>query len=84
MLGGNDNMRTRISGDKLRALDRVPFEQWPQNGVKLRAVSANGDGIVNSGILQDGRYFYRVWEPSGWWKSGIQPTSRLVFDTETR
>jgi hypothetical protein len=46
---------------KLNSLKDINFEAWPKHGVKLRAVSANADGSVNSGILADGRYFHRVW-----------------------
>lgn len=50
---------------KLNELKAVPFEQWPSRGIKLGAVSANADGIVNSGILKGrgvkGVYFYRKW-----------------------
>jgi len=47
---------------RLKQLDKlidVPFEQWPKHGVRLKAVSANANGIVTSGILLDGTYFYR-------------------------
>lgn len=46
---------------KLNKLLNVPFEQWYQHGIRLKAVSANADGIVNSGILKNGVYFYRKW-----------------------
>lgn len=46
----------------LNALLDVPFEQWPRHGFRLRAVSANADGKVNSGVLSSGQYFYRKWE----------------------
>jgi hypothetical protein len=72
----------RIDGNKLRSLDTIPFEEWLEHGVSLRAVSANGDGRVNSGILRNGQYFYRVWEPKKWWLSGITPTSRLLLESE--
>ena len=72
----------RIDGNKLRSLDAIPFEEWSKHGVSLRAVSANGDGRVNSGILRNGQYFYRVWEPKGWWLSDITPTSRLLLESE--
>lgn len=42
----------------LNTLLDQPFEQWP---LRLKAVSANSDGRVNSGILKDGTYFYRKW-----------------------
>lgn len=41
----------------LNSLKNVPKEQWPSN-IKLKAVSANSDGIVNSGILSNGVYFH--------------------------
>ena len=47
--------------EKLNSLRDVQFEDWLSNGVSLRAVSADASGQVNSGILRDGRYFYRVW-----------------------
>lgn len=46
---------------KLNTLSKVPFERWPSHGVKLKAVSANAGGIVNSGITSSGVYFYRKW-----------------------
>lgn len=46
---------------KLNTLKNIPFEQWPSHGVRLQAVSANGDGIVNSGITSCGTYFFRKW-----------------------
>lgn len=51
-----------ISLEKLNSLLNVPFEQWHTRGVSLRAVSANSSGLANSGILHDGRYFFRVWK----------------------
>jgi hypothetical protein len=48
--------------EKINQLADVPFEQWPNHGIKLTAVSANANGIVNSGILANGQYFYRKWE----------------------
>jgi hypothetical protein len=74
--------KQRIDGNKLRSLDAIPFEEWLEHGVSLRAVSANGDGRVNSCVLQDGRYFYRAWEPKKWCLSGITPTSRLLLESE--
>ncbi len=50
-----------VTQEKLNTLLGVEFEKWPKRGVKLRAVSANASGHVNSGILHDGRYFYRAW-----------------------
>lgn len=49
--------------DKLNQLLEVPFELWRSYGLRLKAVSANADGRVNSGILSNGIYFYRKWEP---------------------
>lgn len=54
----------------LRELNNVPFEKWP---IKLKAVSANADGRVNSGITQSGVYFFRKW-------SADFQTSELVVD----
>lgn len=54
----------RVTIEQLRALDQVPFEKWRDtSGIRLKAVSANSHGTVNSGILLDGRYFFRVWSP---------------------
>jgi hypothetical protein len=47
----------RPSLEDLNKLKDVPFEKWPSHRVRLSAVSANADGIVRSGILQDRRYF---------------------------
>lgn len=44
----------------LNELLTTPLEKWSERGVRLRAVRANADGIVASGILKDGRCFYRV------------------------
>ena len=41
----------------LNSLKNVPKEQWPSS-IKLKAVSANSDGLVDSGILSNGVYFY--------------------------
>lgn len=47
----------------LNKLLNVPFEQWRSHGVSLAAVSANANGMVNSGLIRiskKGRkYFYR-------------------------
>ena len=50
-----------VNKETLDELREVPFEKWKARGVKLRAVSANAGGVVNSGVLQDGRYFLRQW-----------------------
>ena len=42
--------------DELNKYLDVPFEKWP---IKLSAVSANANGIVQSGILSTGQYFTR-------------------------
>ena len=55
----------RVSADALNSLKSVPFEKWPEHIVSLRAVSANADGMVNSGLLQNGRYFWRKWYRGG-------------------
>jgi hypothetical protein len=46
---------------KLNSLIMVPFEQWRSHGISLRAVSANADGMVHSGITSTGVYFFRKW-----------------------
>ena len=46
---------------KLNSLSSIPFEEWRSHGVSLRAVSANANGIVESGITSKGVYFYRRW-----------------------
>ena len=46
--------------NRLNSLKDVPFEKWPSHGIKLKAVSANADGRVNSGLTGN-FYFYRVW-----------------------
>jgi hypothetical protein len=47
----------------LNKLLNVPFEKWHEHGVRLAAVSANANGIVNSGLIRiskKGRkHFYR-------------------------
>jgi len=58
-------MKTKIDSAKLNSLKDVQFEDWHKHGVKLKAVSANSNGRVNSGILKDGRCFYRIWLKSG-------------------
>jgi hypothetical protein len=46
----------------------VPFEDWPKHGIHLRAVSANADGHVNSGLIGGrsrylrNRWISRVWD----------------------
>ena len=47
--------------DRLNKLLSVPMEEWRSHGFKFKAVSANAHGIVNSGILSNGTYFYRKW-----------------------
>ena len=47
--------------EKLNKLLNVPMEQWYENGIRTKAISANSNGIVNSGILSNGTYFYRKW-----------------------
>lgn len=47
---------------KLNTLLDVPFERWSENGISLKAVSANANGIVQSGILKDKTYFFRKHE----------------------
>lgn len=47
--------------DKLNQLINVPMEQWHKRGVDLKAVSANANGRVNSGLVGPSRiHFYRV------------------------
>ncbi len=62
-----------ISVDKLNSLSEVPFEQWRNKGVSVKAVSASANGFVHSGILRTGQYFYRKW-------SKDFSESRLVFE----
>jgi len=57
--------------DKLNTLKATPFEKWPEHGISLQAVSANADGIVNSGITSCGTYFFRVWS-NNWSNSEFQ------------
>ena len=57
-------MRLRVTQANLNSLANLPFEKWPERGVSLRAVSSS-IRQVNSGILADGRYFYRVRGKSG-------------------
>lgn len=45
--------------DKLNTLLYVPMEKWNTKGIKLKAVSSNSNGMVNSGILSTGEHFYR-------------------------
>lgn len=45
--------------DHLNSLKSIPFEQWSRLGIKLKAVSANSNGEVNSGITLTGVYFFR-------------------------
>lgn len=45
----------------LNSLKNTPIEQWPSN-IRLKAVSANSSGIVNSGILSNGAHFFRKHE----------------------
>lgn len=37
---------------KINALKTIPHEQWHKHGITLLAVSANSNGIVNSGIIK--------------------------------
>ena len=62
-----------VTGRMLKEWDRLPFEQWP---TRLKAVSANANGIVNSGILSDGRYFSRQWI----WADGVLTSIGLIFE----
>lgn len=45
--------------DKIKEMLDTPMEKWAEQGVVLKAVSANADGRVNSGITKDGIYFWR-------------------------
>lgn len=56
----------RVTMALLNSLAAVEFEQWHKHGVFFRAVSANANGRVNSGILKDSRYFYRKGEEFIW------------------
>jgi hypothetical protein len=47
---------------KLNSLLDVPAEKWHEQGVSLKARSANSDGQVYSGITSNGTYFYRKYE----------------------
>lgn len=49
----------------LNSLVGVPFEKWHLSGIRLKAVSACADGLVNSGILASGQYFYRKRDKGG-------------------
>lgn len=48
--------------NRLNTLMQIPFEKWNNHGVGLMAVSANAEGLVNSGILSSGEYFYKCWD----------------------
>ena len=45
----------------LNFFKNTPVELWPRN-IKLKAVSTNAHGIANSGILNNGTYFFRKHE----------------------
>lgn len=47
---------------KLNSLIDVEIECWHTKGIKLRAASFSANGLVNSGILKDGTYFYKKWD----------------------
>ena len=55
-------MKNQNITQKLNSLKNIAFEQWSKHGIKLKAVSANADGLVNSGITKQGIYFFRKWE----------------------
>ena len=55
-------MKNQSITQKLNSLKDIAFEQWPKHGMKLRSVSANSNGLVNSGITNSGVYFFRKWE----------------------
>jgi hypothetical protein len=55
-------MNNKKITQKLNQLKDIAFEQWPKHGIKLKAVSANANGLVNSGITKCGVYFFRKWE----------------------
>jgi len=55
-------MKNKNITQKLNSLKDIASEQWPKHGIKLRAVSANANGFVNSGITKRGVYFFRKWE----------------------
>lgn len=43
--------------DKINALKDIPYEKW---GLKLKAVSINAHGKVNSGKTKEGIFFFRI------------------------
>ena len=55
-------MKNQNITQKLNTLKDIAFEQWHKHGIKMRAVSANANGLVNSGITSSGVYFFRKWE----------------------
>lgn len=55
-------MRVTVTVEMLNRLIDTPFEQWRDAGVELRAVSANSHGMVSSGILHNGKHFYKKWD----------------------
>lgn len=56
----------------------VPVEKWPKS-LRLKAFSANADGMVNSGILKSsGKHFYKKWDYSG----GRHSNPRYVIEGE--
>lgn len=51
---------SNVTIEKLNTLKDTPLEQWLENGVSLKAASANAHGKVNSGITRKGNiYFFR-------------------------